>query len=76
MDGNSKMGTIQEPGLCSVVPTPLQPHNKPSQYLKVGFSTRRYQRINQVAQECGCSWQQVALAAIDWYLNQFSKNYR
>ena len=66
MSNNAKMGTKtscrQRPG----VPT----DNPQSQYLKIAPSTRRYKELMALAQEYDCSWQQIARAAIDWYLHK------
>lgn len=43
--------------------------NPQSQYLKISPSTRRYQELMTLAQECNCSWQEIARTAIDWYLH-------
>jgi hypothetical protein len=44
----------------------------PRQYLKIGFSTMRYRRLNKLSEEYGCSWERIALDAIDWYLQTHS----
>lgn len=36
-----------------------------SQYLKIRYSSKRYMLLQALADELGCSWQKIALAAID-----------
>ena len=46
----------------------LQPHKNASVYVCISRSTKRYQRLMELAQEYGCSYHKIALEAIDWYL--------
>jgi len=46
----------------------LQPRKNASVYVCISRSTKRYQRLMELAQEYGCSYHKIALEAIDWYL--------
>jgi hypothetical protein len=55
------------------VPGPRSPvPPEPSQYLKVAYSSKRYYRLMALAREMGCSWQSIALLAIDELLDRES----
>lgn len=61
----SKLGTKDSsPGL-QIVPK--------SVYLKIYASTWRYHQLMDLAKENNCSWHQIALEAIDWYLRTQAK---
>jgi len=46
---------------------PLRP---PSQYLKISFSSKRRLLLQRLANSLGCSWQSIALEAIDDLLDR------
>lgn len=41
-----------------------------SQYLKISYSSKRFYRLMALARELGCSWQSIALEAIDELLDR------
>lgn len=43
---------------------------EPSQYLKISYSSKRFYRLMALARELGCSWQSIALEAIDELLDR------
>lgn len=48
------------------------PDRPPSQYLKISYSSKRFYRLMALARELGCSWQSIALEAIDELLDRES----
>jgi hypothetical protein len=58
-----KLGTRDSSPGCPIVP-------KPSEYLHISRATMRHRKLMALAQELGCSWQDVARFAIDTYLRQ------
>lgn len=51
-------------------PAATQASVSTSQYLKISYSSKRYYLLMALAQELGCSWQSIALAAIDELLDR------
>lgn len=45
-------------------------YDEPSQYLKVPRDSKRFQKLMQLSRLCDCSWQVLALEAIDRLLEK------
>ena len=56
-------------------PSPTQPGPAPAglattQYLKISYFSKRRMLLTALAQDLGCSWQSICLAAIDELLDR------
>lgn len=51
----------------------VSPSSYRSQYFKLSRSSVRYYRLMALAEEIGCSWQDLVREAIDQYLKSCSK---
>ena len=59
--------------LAKTLPNPTGPAWPPpqtSQYLKIAYTTKRWRMLDALAMECGCTWQSIALEAIDELLDR------